>query len=201
MKKLLAVLIVLAMMFSFADCGSSDGSAQQSSEQETETPSQDQSQLNSREKNVGGIYSLTIPDEWERDDTMQAWINPEGNVAVYLYTMARSYGNAKMSDGLSVEDSNFEEEYVKYLQDIYANDGYTIKSSIGYNLMTASKVIYYQGMIMYTDSSRNTSSSLVNVFDYIDDEFFVIEYAYSPLQAQSAIDCSKQINDTIKKLK
>ena len=117
MKKLLAVLLVLAMIFSFAACGSSGESAQQSQEQETEKPSETQNDVNSRDKNIGGIYSLTVPDDWERNDEMQAWLTPDGTVAVYFYTIATSYGDISMPAGLSIDDSNFEEEYVEHIRD------------------------------------------------------------------------------------
>ncbi|MBO4818911.1 MAG: hypothetical protein J5528_02125 [Firmicutes bacterium] len=201
MKKLLAVLLVLAMMFSFAACGSSGESAQQSQEQEIEKPSETQNDVNSRDKNIGGIYSLTVPDDWERNDDMQAWLTPDGTVAVYFYTIATSYGDISMPAGLSIDDSNFEDEYVKYLQAIYEPDGIKVRSGIGYNLMTDSKVKYHQGLLTYTYSDNSTSSSIVNIYDYTDTEFFVVEYAYATLRAQNAIECSNKINDTIKKLK
>ena len=148
---------------------------------------------------LGAVFDYTIPEDWTEVEPF-VFEAAGGEVYAYLYLLPkRPQGLDVIPAGMKVSDADFPEAWRKYVEAAYgmkaeygALPGYAEKSGGG---------VDYFNTIMTLSDSQGSTNELMNVYDYNEDIFFLVEYAYGAMMAGKANDCAKAFNETLSYVK
>ena len=210
MKKLLTALLAVLLILSVAGCSSNtaepakEDTAQQETEkeettEETPAPAEKEESTQKETLSLGAVFDYTIPEDWTEVEPF-VFEAAGGEVYAYLYLLPkRPEGLDVIPAGMKVSDADFPEAWRKYVEAAYgmkaeygALPGYAEKSGGG---------VDYFNTIMTLSDSQGSTNELMNVYDYNEDIFFLIEYAYGAMMAGKANDCAKAFNETLSYVK
>ena len=211
MKKLLTALLAVLLILSVAGCSSDtaepakEDTAQQETEkeetkEETPAPAEEEEESTQKEAlSLGAVFDYTIPEDWTEVEPF-VFEAAGGEVYAYLYLLPkRPEGLDVIPAGMKVSDADFPEAWRKYVEAAYgmkaeygALPGYAEKSGGG---------VDYFNTIMTLSDSQGSTNELMNVYDYNEDIFFLVEYAYGAMMAGKANDCAKAFNETLSYVK
>ena len=210
MKKLLTALLAVLLILSVAGCSSNtaepakEDTAQQETEkeetkEETPAPAEKEESTQKETLSLGAVFDYTIPEDWTEVEPF-VFEAAGGEVYAYLYLLPkRPEGLDVIPAGMKVSDADFPEAWRKYVEAAYgmkaeygALPGYAEKSGGG---------VDYFNTIMTLSDSQGSTNELMNVYDYNEDIFFLVEYAYGAMMAGKANDCAKAFNETLSYVK
>ena len=210
MKKLLTALLAVLLILSVAGCSSNtaepakEDTAQQETEkeetkEETPAPAEKEESTQKETLSLGAVFDYTIPEDWTEVEPF-VFEAAGGEVYAYLYLLPkRPEGLDVIPAGMKVSDADFPEAWWKYVEAAYgmkaeygALPGYAEKSGGG---------VDYFNTIMTLSDSQGSTNELMNVYDYNEDTFFLVEYAYGAMMAGKANDCAKAFNETLSYVK
>ncbi|MBQ1512322.1 MAG: hypothetical protein IIZ52_02375 [Erysipelotrichaceae bacterium] len=207
MKKLLTALLGVLLLLSFAGCSSGktepakeepaqNEPAKEETKEETPAPEEKEEENSQSEPlSLSAVFDYTFPEDWNEVDkfVFEAY---DGEVNIYLYLLPkRPQGIDAIPADMTVADADFPEAWRQYVEAVYgmkaeygALPGFAAKSGGGVDY-------FHTSMTLIND--QGPATELMNVYDYNEDVFLLVEYVYGVMMAGKANECAKAFNETL----
>ena len=206
MKKLLAALLAVLLLLSFAGCSSGktepakeepaqNEPAKEEVKEETPAPEEKEESSQSEPLSLSAVFDYTFPENWKEVDKF-VFEACDGEVYIYMYLLPkRPQGIDAIPAGMTVADADFPEAWRQYVEAVYgmkaeygALPGFAAKSGGGVDY-------FHTSMTLIND--QGPATELMNVYDYNEDVFLLVEYVYGVMMAGKANECAKAFNETL----
>ena len=175
--------------------------------QTTETPKAGNAAESETERVIGDTFRFTIPDGWVKDD--RSFISADGMTYISIFGVPVEYGTVRLSEGVTLEDADFPEKWVDYLNELgfydvemelYTSDSsYAMEKQIG---KTDNGLIYRRMLSHWKDKDTGNIMSagcILEIYEWDDEKYLMLEYDFD-LISSYALDCASAVQKTLERI-
>ena len=216
MKKLLSIMIAMALLLSLAGCGSSANEEkvpESTDAPETEVEEKPEEKNDAEtipddmtERTVADSFRFLVPKDWAQQEDGSYVVN-NGEVYVYFFGIPRELDGKKYLEGVSVEDESFPEEFTEHLNrfELYGSDyefAYSdAETASWHNVQESGKGMHYRRFYYWAvekATGNKPATVLADVYDWNDEKYFVIFLESDSISSMN--ECIRTITATIEKI-